>query len=81
MAVQAPALGRKQALHDHWSPGCTLAGAHSVTGLTPVHCRTVLETTRTLFVWLVDLVLFYTPLGMGKLGESWSIYSWIQAAG
>jgi len=26
-------------------------------------------------------VLFYTPLGMGKLGESWSIYSWIQAAG
>lgn len=26
-------------------------------------------------------VLFYTPLGMGKLGESWSVYSWIQAAG
>ena len=95
----------------------------------------MLETTRTLFVWLVDLVrllafpaclhwclpdvtlgagcnsararasqarrqpstslraplcipippnlqiLFYTPLGMGKLGESWSVYSWIQAAG
>jgi len=43
--------------------------------------RTVLETTRTLFVWLVDLVLFYTPLGMGSLGESWSTYSLIQAAG
>ena len=43
--------------------------------------RTVLETTRTLFVWLVDLVLFYTPLGMGSLGESWSKYSLIQAAG
>ena len=43
--------------------------------------RTVLETTRTLFVWLVDLVLFYTPLGMGTLGESWSTYSLIQAAG
>ena len=43
--------------------------------------RTVLETMRTLFVWLVDLLLFYTPLGMGKLGESWSSYSLIQAAG
>jgi hypothetical protein len=46
----------------------------------PSH-RTVLETTRTLFVWLVDLLLFYTPLGMGKLGESWSPYSFIQLAG
>ena len=43
--------------------------------------RTVLETTRTLFVWLVDLLLWYTPLGFGTLGESWSKYSWIQAAG
>lgn len=43
--------------------------------------RTVLETTRTLFVWLLGLLLFYTPLGFGKLGESWSVYSWIQAAG
>ncbi|EFN57441.1 hypothetical protein CHLNCDRAFT_142917 [Chlorella variabilis] len=52
-----------------------------VTGHLGAVFRTVLETTRTLFVWLVDLVLFYTPLGMGKLGESWSVYSWIQAAG
>ncbi len=43
--------------------------------------RTVLETMRTMFVWLVDLLLFYTPLGFGKLGESWSVYSFIQAAG
>lgn len=43
--------------------------------------RTVLETMRTMFVWLVDLLLFYTPLGFGKLGESWSKYSFIQAAG
>lgn len=43
--------------------------------------RTVLETMRTLFVWLVDLLLFYTPLGFGSLGESWSKYSFIQAAG
>lgn len=40
--------------------------------------RTVLETMRTLFVWLVDLALFYGGFG---LGESWSIYSWLQAAG
>lgn len=43
--------------------------------------RTVLETTRTLFVWLVDLLLWYTPLGFGTLGESWSKYSFIQALG
>jgi drug/metabolite transporter (DMT)-like permease len=52
-----------------------------VTGHLGAVFRTVLETTRTLFVWLVDLILFYTPLGMGKLGESWSMFSWIQAAG
>jgi len=52
-----------------------------VTGHLGAVFRTVLETTRTLFVWLIDLLLFYTPLGMGKLGESWSKYSWIQAAG
>lgn len=40
--------------------------------------RTVLETMRTLFVWLVDLMLFYGGFG---LGESWSVYSWLQAAG
>jgi hypothetical protein len=40
--------------------------------------RTVLETMRTLFVWLVDLGLFYGGFG---LGESWSMYSWMQAAG
>ena len=74
--------------------------------------RTVLETMRTLFVWLVspapapstalpltvlpetmqgltlgcwtlqvDLLLFYTRLGGGTLGESWSVYSYIQALG
>lgn len=52
-----------------------------VTGHLGAVFRTVLETTRTLFVWLVDLVLYYTPLGMGKLGESWSSYSLLQAAG
>ncbi|WIA30810.1 hypothetical protein OEZ86_000868 [Tetradesmus obliquus] len=43
--------------------------------------RTVLETMRTLFVWLLGLLLFYTPLGMGQLGESWTPWSYLQAAG
>jgi hypothetical protein len=43
--------------------------------------RTVLETMRTLFVWLLGLLLFYTPLGMGTLGESWTSWSFLQAAG
>ena len=54
--------------------GCCAGGLGAV-------FRTVLETMRTLFVWLVDLLLFYTPLGMGKLGEAWTTYSFIQAAG
>lgn len=52
-----------------------------VTGHLGAVFRTVLETSRTLFVWLVDLILFYTPLGLGKLGESWSSSSWMQAGG
>ena len=43
--------------------------------------RTVLETMRTLFVWMVDLLLWYTPLGLGRLGEKWDNYSYLQAAG
>jgi hypothetical protein len=42
--------------------------------------RTVFESARTLFVWLGDLLLFYTPLGLhGKLGEAWDRSSYIQA--
>uniref|UniRef100_A0A7S3QMG5 EamA domain-containing protein n=1 Tax=Dunaliella tertiolecta TaxID=3047 RepID=A0A7S3QMG5_DUNTE len=52
-----------------------------VTGSLGAVFRTVLETTRTLFVWLVSLGLFYLPLGVGQLGESWTKYSWMQAAG
>jgi len=36
---------------------------------------------HALFVWLLGLLLFYTPLGMGKLGESWTSWSYLQAAG
>ncbi|GAQ82300.1 hypothetical protein KFL_001070060 [Klebsormidium nitens] len=52
-----------------------------VTGHLGAVFRTVLETMRTLFVWLVDLFLFYGPLGLKGLGESWGATSWIQAGG
>ena len=65
---------------SQWELGFSVGSPARAGGLGAVF-RTVLETMRTLFVWLVDLLLFYTPLGMGKLGESWSTYSLIQAAG
>ncbi len=40
--------------------------------------RTVFESARTLFVWLGDLLLFYTPLGFGRLGEGWDRSSYLQ---
>jgi len=43
--------------------------------------RTVLETMRTLFVWLLGMLLYYTPLGAGRLGESWTRWSPLQACG
>lgn len=52
-----------------------------VTGSLGAVFRTVLETMRTLFVWLTDLLLWYTPLGFSTLGESWNKYSWLQALG
>jgi hypothetical protein len=33
--------------------------------------RSVLLTTRTVVVWVVNLLLFYTGLGGGVVGESW----------
>lgn len=53
------------------------AGMH-VTGNLGAVFRTVLETMRTLFVWLLGLALFY--LGTG-LGERWNVFSPLQALG
>ena len=52
-----------------------------VTGHLGAVFRTVLETMRTLFVWILGLLLFDTPLGMGRLGESWTAWSPLQALG
>lgn len=54
----------------------------AVTGHLGAVFRTVLETGRTLFVWIVDLLLFYGNVaGEAKLGESWSSWSWMQLGG
>jgi hypothetical protein len=51
-----------------------------VTGHLGAVFRTVLETMRTLFVWLIDIILFYSL--SGALGESWDwLYGSIQLAG
>ena len=40
--------------------------------------RTVLETMRTLFVWIGGLALYYSS-GTGQIGERWQgKYSWAQ---
>ena len=52
-------------------------GMH-VTGHLGAVFRTVLETMRTLFVWLVGLLLYYVGTG---LGERWDRFSFVQAAG
>lgn len=44
--------------------------------------RTVLETTRTLLIWVVNLLLYYgQPLKGAALGEPWTAHSWLQAVG
>eukprot|EP01025_Chloroclados_australasicus_P033081 TRINITY_DN3360_c0_g3_i2.p1 TRINITY_DN3360_c0_g3~~TRINITY_DN3360_c0_g3_i2.p1 ORF type:complete len:541 (+),score=49.39 TRINITY_DN3360_c0_g3_i2:204-1625(+) len=56
-------------------------GMH-VTGHLGAVFRTVLETMRTLFVWIIDLILFQLPFIQGALGEKWNIpYSFLQLLG
>jgi hypothetical protein len=42
--------------------------------------RTMLESVRTLGVWLASLALFYwLPRNVAQLGERWAAHSWMQA--
>lgn len=44
--------------------------------------RTMLESVRTLGVWLASLALFYwLPRNVAHLGERWAAHSWMQAFG
>mmetsp|Transcript_25261 Transcript_25261/g.47938 ORF Transcript_25261/g.47938 Transcript_25261/m.47938 type:complete len:547 (-) Transcript_25261:155-1795(-) len=61
-----------------------LTGMHVTSHLGAVF-RSLLETTRTLFAWLVDLLFWYTPIASGIhgeiAGENWHRFSWLQALG
>ena len=46
-----------------------------VTGELGAIFRSILETMRTLFVWVVGLVLYYAGTGVG---EQWDHWSWLQ---
>lgn len=56
-----------------------VCGMEVTDSLNAVH-RVVIETLRTLCVWLVDLLIFYV-LTDGDLGESWTPYSYLQLFG
>jgi len=58
-----------------------------VTNITSAVVRTILEGLRTLCIWVVQLIIFYSIRGSkyGKehssLGEEWTIWSWMQLSG
>jgi drug/metabolite transporter (DMT)-like permease len=45
--------------------------------------RSILETTRTLLAWIVGLILYYSDVKLygDPIGEAWTNYSYLQAAG
>ena len=51
-----------------------------VTSVTSAVIRTILEGLRTLCIWVVELVIFYST-GNPDLGEEWTIFSYMQLAG
>ncbi|KAA8497787.1 Solute carrier family 35 member F6 [Porphyridium purpureum] len=59
--------------------GYNVCGMGVTANLTGV-ARVIIETLRTLFVWLIDMLCWYviTP---GYFGEPWTQYSWMQAVG
>ena len=60
------------------APSACLTGS-SFSCLRP--CVAPQPTTSSCWAMQVDLLLFYTHIGGGTLGESWSVYSYIQALG
>ncbi len=80
MIAGSPAIAATLAVQMSGLLAYNVAGM-AVTGHLGAVFRTVLETSRTLAVWLVDLLLAAAGAGGGKLGESWGPWSWVQAAG
>jgi len=54
-----------------------------VTGHLGALFRSILETTRTLLAWIVGLILYYSEVKLygDPIGEAWTNYSYLQAAG
>lgn len=56
-----------------------LFGLEVINSLSAIH-RVVIETFRTLLVWVLDLYIYYY-MSDGKLGEQWTSYSYLQVIG
>eukprot|EP00189_Rhodosorus_marinus_P012175 CAMPEP_0184739226 /NCGR_PEP_ID=MMETSP0315-20130426/2053_1 /TAXON_ID=101924 /ORGANISM="Rhodosorus marinus, Strain UTEX LB 2760" /LENGTH=433 /DNA_ID=CAMNT_0027207797 /DNA_START=172 /DNA_END=1473 /DNA_ORIENTATION=+ len=56
-----------------------ICGMGVTDGFSAVH-RVIIETLRTLCVWILDLFFFYVVTN-GGFGERWTSYSWYQAFG
>ncbi|EME27408.1 Solute carrier family 35 member F6 [Galdieria sulphuraria] len=52
----------------------------NVTKLSSSMFRTLLETMRTMIVWIVDILLYYF-ISQGQFGEPWTQYSFLQVIG
>jgi drug/metabolite transporter (DMT)-like permease len=58
-----------------------------VTEITSATMRTIIESMRTLCIWVVQIILYYALLGSQYgnhhpgIGEEWSAWSWMQLAG
>jgi len=57
-----------------------ISGMLVTSSLSAVH-RTMLEASRTLVIWLVDLCVFYLIDPKIRFGESWNAGSWVQLLG
>eukprot|EP00188_Purpureofilum_apyrenoidigerum_P002779 Plantae.Rhodophyta-Purpureofilum_apyrenoidigerum.ctg28382.p1 GENE.Plantae.Rhodophyta-Purpureofilum_apyrenoidigerum.ctg28382~~Plantae.Rhodophyta-Purpureofilum_apyrenoidigerum.ctg28382.p1 ORF type:complete len:423 (+),score=90.50 Plantae.Rhodophyta-Purpureofilum_apyrenoidigerum.ctg28382:128-1396(+) len=56
-----------------------VCGMSVTNGFSAVH-RVIIETLRTLCVWVIDLFLYYF-VTRGGFGEAWVPYSWLQLGG
>ena len=58
-----------------------------VTNITSAVVRTILEGLRTLCIWVVQLIIYYSIKGTdygnkhSSLGEEWTVWSWMQLSG
>ena len=62
-----------------WLVSLALSSSRLICTSQPRRARSQISSSYAIIQ--VDLLLFYTRLGGGTLGESWSVYSYIQALG